>query len=335
MEGKIDLILQTLNTITTDIRHLGEEQRHLGEEQRHLGEEQRHLGEEQRHLGEEQRHLREEQRRLGDEQKRLADELIQQSKRTKALDNSFAEFRGEFYETTFRTQIEKERGRGWSKRYLARSLFDLVKLIPNLKDSLNPLETYNNRAKATTLVAKRLLEKKDELIEKYCIALQKTHGITFNWSDWKTDLSNIISNTKYDPNQPENTVKRELCIKLVTFLTSADIDLFISCSGIGLPFLILETCGKLKDSLEFDCNGKITVLQDFALIEVGEIKSSATGLPYAKKQVTIRCKALGYIVSSIYNVQKLVLMGHIFYGGRKGQQKDSIDDGISIYYHNM
>jgi len=72
------------------------------------------------------------------------------------------------------------------------------------------------------------------------------------------------------------------------------------------------------------------------LLEVGEIKSSSTGLPYARKQVAIRCKVLGFLVTALHKLEKPILMGHIFYAGKEGLQEDGIDgNGVSIYYFNF
>ena len=135
----------------------------------------------------------------------------------------------------------------------------------------------------------------------------------------------------------EKNYSKVLILKLAHFLNSPTLDYseFGSCRGIGLQFLLLEVTGtpdptkaELKEELEFDCRGKVVVIPKvFASVEVGEIKSSSsgkhiifatflnpTGLPYARKQVILRCKALGWIVATLDAVVKPVLMGNIYYG---------------------
>jgi len=52
-----------------------------------------------------------------------------------------------------------------------------------------------------------------------------------------------------------------LCLKLAKFLTKPDdLDLFVSCEGVGLQFLILSSCDELKSDLEFDCRGKVVII---------------------------------------------------------------------------
>lgn len=99
------------------------------------------------------------------------------------------------------------------------------------------------------------------------------------------DLFKVANQIKSSERKGELEViqLKDLCLRLAKFLQHPqDVDLFISCAGVGLQFLILCATQDLKSELEFDCRGKVVIIpKKFASIEVGEIKSSATGLSFS------------------------------------------------------
>ena len=88
-----------------------------------------------------------------------------------------------------------------------------------------------------------------------------------------------------------------------------------------------------------DVQGCITVIEKFALIKVGEIKTSEAGTKKAKAQISLRANLIKWALMILCEeVTDLALQGHIFMSKEASQSQSSgsnayVKDGISIFVH--
>jgi len=210
-------------------------------------------------------------------------------------------------------------------------------LIPTYKTT-DPEETYD----AVKTVAKVLISKQAVIIPLYLKHLSQRTNTQFKSTPDSKDLISELYQLAQQLKGSGNSQIQDLIaliIKLATFLKDPqDIDKFVSCSGVGLQFLVLDAQDDLIQDIEFDCRGEVVILpKNFAKVEVGEINSSSNGLSYADKQVILKCKVIESMIKILFtDITKITLMGTIFYGGkRQSQQNEDIDSGVSIYYFNF
>ena len=91
------------------------------------------------------------------------------------------------------------------------------------------------------------------------------------------------------------------------------------------------------NEIEFDVRGKISLIKDHAIIEIGEIKSSGTGARSAVDQLTLRLFLAKWMAGRVFNAQTFVLVARIFTPGHADVDQESIinDNAISVFYHSI
>jgi len=109
--------------------------------------------------------------------------------------------------------------------------------------------------------------------------------------------------------------------------------------------------GEFLNELEIDCRGKIDIIKEnkVAVVMGAEIKTSASAIGDAKKQLLRRFKIIRLMLEIVEGIEEknTIYIGRVFYreGGKNGWIPRTAEDGsrqgeggfntLSFYYHHV
>ena len=123
--------------------------------------------------------------------------------------------------------------------------------------------------------------------------------------------------------------------------------IFRRSTGPGLSVVVWCACGEFLGEVELDCRGKVDLLLTTkrAVVMGAEIKTSASGIPYSKKQLIRRFKIIAQCLQVTHGIpsESCIFVGRVFY--RNADESSTIvesEDGsgnnlgtLSFYYHRI
>lgn len=145
-------------------------------------------------------------------------------------------------------------------------------------------------------------------------------------------------------NSQRDMVKR---IKKTTEPADNVMSVFRRSTGPGLSVVVWCACGEFLGEVELDCRGKVDLLLTTkrAVVMGAEIKTSASAIPDAKKQLIRRFKIISLCLHVTHAIpsESCIFIGRVFYrNADEGSTVAESEDGsgnslstLSFYYHRI
>jgi hypothetical protein len=249
------------------------------------------------------------------------------------------------------------------KPYLAKCLYDLVVLSNPAESSHEDVVAGESQLEAFASAHlidfvhayyQRLLHlRKAAEDTRGILVLQKRPWVVPGGSGGLSQIQ--IDNIKASGqvlNTGENDMKKRILNALET--NDAVMSPLRRSSGPGLSIVIWRaTCkpdltgGEFLSELELDCRGKIDLLLTTrrAVVMGAEIKTSASDIPRAKKQLIRRFKVIATCLAATHRIapEDSICVGRVFYrnvpeGSVVAHSEDESGEGLttlSFYYHRV
>jgi len=225
-------------------------------------------------------------------------------------------------------------GKRYSRPFLIRSLYDLVRLVlpkPReytqieqgcflLQEKLQVALSDVVRAMATSMTSKTWLDDKGDILWEKFPKTKKQRKVLQATQVLGVDL--------------KETQIKDLAEKIASFLASPDKRVFWACNQIGLPLALLSVCSMWSTSpVELDYRGTVTVITDEVVqVRIGEGK--LMDVSAAKDQLRTRLQLISWAAKILLHREQAALLGDIF--SLTPQAETSMFDGnISFYHHKL
>ena len=146
-----------------------------------------------------------------------------------------------------------------------------------------------------------------------------------------------------------NNSQRDMVKRIMRTTEPADnvMSVYRRSTGPGLSVVVWCACGEFLGEVELDCRGKVDLLLTTkrAVVMGAEIKTSASSIPDAKKQLIRIFKIIAKCLQVTHGIQSesCIFIGRVFYrNADKGRTVVESEDGsgnnlntLSFYYHSI
>jgi len=270
------------------------------------------------------------------------------SKAVKRLLEDVSRDNGSFVEESVRAKAADTFGSSTMQRFVARCLYDLVKLASPHGTPQDALQLAVKRVLGVVLAQFPAYVR--ALYDRARVKIQDPSGVLAGnpWvtDDGKIDYRNI--GATFEHVKADGTLGQ--LVKKVLFANPTkdhEMDPLLRSDGPGLGVVMWLAAEKFVDELECDCRGKVDVLEPTrrAVVMGAEVKTSSSAIPDAKLQLVTRFKVISFLLAIMYNIDPnlIIFIGRVFYRKvPKGAHPAEAEDGsghdlavLSWYYHRI
>jgi len=231
------------------------------------------------------------------------------------------------------------------RTFLAKCLYDLIVLSNPHEYSHEDIVAGENQLEA--FAREKFLAFVEAYYEQLKIQVVDPSGVLLN-NPWVVDGSVIGDNLKACGGVLNNS-QRDLVKRIKKAMEPPDnvMSIFRRSSGPGLSVVVWCACGEFLGEVELDCRGKVDLLLTTkrAVVMGAEIKTSASAIPDAKKQLIRRFKIIAKCLEVTHGIERnsCIFIGRVFF--RNSDDRSTVaesEDGsgnelgtLSFYYHRV